>query len=172
MVYRTRTYIAADWEGDKNAVDALHHWNNSNYYGLSFTDAHDLMQSRDTSLNCSIKRSLKERMDCSKTFVLIVGDNTISVRSGSCAYCPSYRKTSWGGYCARSHSVDLRSYVEYECDKALEAKIKIVVLYNSWKVDKNKCPKALWNYGKHIPMWYWDNGQYYWDYQAIKNAIQ
>lgn len=27
MPYRTKTYIAADWENDKNAVDALSYWN-------------------------------------------------------------------------------------------------------------------------------------------------
>lgn len=78
MYYRTRTYIAADWDGDKNAVDVLYSWNDNKYLALSFTNAHDLMQARDSSLNCSIKNSLKERMDASKTFVLIVGSNTTS----------------------------------------------------------------------------------------------
>ena len=50
MYYRTRTYIAADWDHDKNAVDALHYWNDNSKYGLSFSDAHDLKQARDTSL--------------------------------------------------------------------------------------------------------------------------
>lgn len=26
MVYRTKTYIAADWDGDKNAVEQLYKW--------------------------------------------------------------------------------------------------------------------------------------------------
>lgn len=60
MVYRTRTYIAGDWDHDKDAVDQLHKWNDSNYWSLSFTDAHDLTQSNDGSLNCSIKASLKK----------------------------------------------------------------------------------------------------------------
>lgn len=76
MTYRTRTYIAAEWDGDSDAVQQLHKWNDSNHFSLSFTDAHDLQQSRDGSLNCSIKRSLAERLDASKTFVLIVGSNT------------------------------------------------------------------------------------------------
>lgn len=170
MYYRTRTYIAADWDGDQSAVEVLYSWNNNKYLSLSFTNAHDLMQARDTSLNCSIKKSLKERMDASKTFVLIVGDNTASVRSGSCAYCKSYN--SWGKYCARGYSVDYRSYIEYECDKAVEAGVKIVVLYNSWQVDRNKCPQVLRNRGNHVSMWHWQNDQWQWDYQAIKNAIQ
>lgn len=34
MVYRTRTYIAADWDGDRDAVEQLHKWNDSNYWGF------------------------------------------------------------------------------------------------------------------------------------------
>lgn len=29
-IYRTRTYIAGDWDNDKDAVDQLHKWNDSN----------------------------------------------------------------------------------------------------------------------------------------------
>ena len=57
-MYRTRTYIAADWDGDIDAVNALHNWNNGKKWSLSFTDAHDLTKSSDSSLNCSIKASL------------------------------------------------------------------------------------------------------------------
>ena len=64
---RTKTYIAADWTGDSDAVEQLHKWNNSNYWSLSFVDAHELTQARDGSLNCSIKASLATRLDVSKT---------------------------------------------------------------------------------------------------------
>lgn len=169
MVYRTKTYIAGDWDGDKDAVDQLHTWNNSNYWSLSFTDAHDLTQARDNSLNCSIKSSLATRLDASKTFVLIVGSNTKTVKSGSCQYCGSYN--SWTGSCARGSSVDLRSYVEYECEKASRDKLKIVVLYNAASVDKSKCPDAVKNTGTHVAMCLLKDGKYYWDYQAVKNAL-
>mgnify|MGYP001028864274 CR=1 FL=1 len=169
MVYRTRTYIAADWSGDKDAVEQLHKWNESNYWSLSFTDAHDLTQSNDSSLNCSIKTSLKSRMDASKTFVLIVGEKTNSVTAGSCQHCSSYN--SWTSSCARYHSVDYRSYIKYECDKAVEAGIKIVVLYNSTVVDKNKCPEAVRFKGTHVAMVYRENGTLYWNYNAVKNAL-
>ena len=95
MYYRTRTYIAGDWDHDKDAVDALHRWNDSSRYGLSFSDAHELKQARDTSLNCSIKRSLAERLDVSKTFILIVGEHTKELRAGGCQYCHSYN-SYWG----------------------------------------------------------------------------
>ena len=137
MVYRTKTYIAADWTGDKDAVDQLHKWNNSKYWGLSFTDAHDLTQARDGSLNCSIKASLRDRLNASKTFVLIVGKGTKTLRNGGYQYCGSYN--SHTSSCALVRSVDYRSYIEYECDKAIADGLKIVVLYKAATVNKSKC---------------------------------
>jgi hypothetical protein len=169
MAYRTKTYLAAEWDGDKDAIDQLHKWNNNNFWSLSFTDAHDLTQARDSSLNCSIKSSLATRLDSSKTFVLIVGSNTKSVRNGSCQYCASYN--SWTKSCARGMNVDYRSYIEYECEKAIRDGLKIVVLYNAASVDKNKCPDVIKNVGTHKAMCYYNDGNYYWDYQTVKDAI-
>jgi len=169
MAYRTKTYIAADWTGDKDAVDQLYKWNDSDHWSLSFTDAHDLTQARDGSLNCSIKTSLGTRLDVSKTFVLIVGENTKTVRNGGCQYCNSYN--SWTNSCAHGHSVDYRSYIEYECDKAVRDGLKIVVLYNAATTNKSKCPDAVKNIGTHVAMWYYKDGKHYWDYQSVKDAL-
>lgn len=170
MHYRTKTYIAADWTGDKTAIDQLYKWKNSEHWSLDFIDAHDLTQARDSSLNCSIKASLKKRLDVSKTFVLIVGNQTKVLRTGSCQYCKSYN--AYTCHCSHGYSVDYRSYIEYECAKAVEASIKIVVIYNSTTVDKSKCPDVLKSQGNHIPMMYYQNGAKYWNYTEIKNAIQ
>jgi hypothetical protein len=169
MVYRTKTYIAAEWDGDKDAVEQLHTWNDSNYWSLSFTDAHELTQARDGSLNCNIKKSLGTRLDASKTFVLIVGSNTKTVRSGSCQYCGSYKSLTMS--CERGYWVDYCSYIEYECNKAINDKLKIVVLYNAATVDKSKCPDAIKNVGTHVAMCSYKEGKYYWDYQTVKDAI-
>lgn len=169
MAYRTKTYIAADWTGDKDAIDQLYKWNDSNYWSLSFTNAHDLTQARDGSLNCSIKASLAKRFDVSKTFVLIVGTGTKTVRSGSCQYCGSYNSYTYG--CARGYNVDYKSYIEYECSKAVRDNLKIVVLYNAATVNKSKCPEVIKNVGIHVAMCYYKEGTYYWDYSAVKNAI-
>ena len=152
MGYRTKTYIAGDWTGDEAAINKLYEWNDSKKWSLSFTDAHDLTQARDSSLNCSIKRSLKTRMDVSKTFVLIVGDKTCTLTAGGCQLCSSYN--SWTYSCARGYTVDYRSFIKYECDKAVEAGIKIVVLYNSTFISKNKCPESIRDIGIHVPMKY------------------
>ncbi len=169
MAYRTKTYIAADWTGDKDAIDKLHEWNKRENLSLSFTDAHELTQARDGSLNCSIKSSLATRLDASKTFVLIVGSNTKSLRAGSCQYCGSLN--SHTNTCARTGQVDYRSYIEYECAKAVRDGIKIVVLYHAASVDKSKCPDAVKNIGTHKAMCYYNDGKYYWDYQTVKSAL-
>lgn len=168
-LYRTRTYIAADFDHDKDAVDQLRKWNDSKYWSLSFTDAHDLQTSSDYSLPCSIKSSLKYRMDGSKTFVLIVGDHTNNLTKGSCRFCGSYNSYTYA--CARGYSVDYRSYIKFECDKAVEAGIKIIVLYYSTVVDKSKCPAAVRDLGIHAKMLYRENGTLYWDYQSVKDAF-
>lgn len=168
--YRTRTYIAGDWDHDKDAVDQLHKWNDSKYWSLTFTDAHDLTSANDNSLNCSIKASLKKRLDISKTFVLIVGEHTNTVTAGSCRWCGSYNSYTY--HCAKNYSVDYRSYIKYECDKAVEAGIKTIVLYNATEVDRSKCPEAVRWRGTHTAMVYkGDDGKYYWDYQAVKEAF-
>lgn len=48
---------------------------------------------------------------------------------------------------ARGHSVDYRGFIKYECDKAVEAGIKIIVLYKAACVNKSKCPEAVKNIG-------------------------
>lgn len=169
MVYRTKTYIAGEWDGDQNAIEQLHSWNESKHLNLSFTDAHDLTQARDSSLNCSIKSSLAIRLNHSKTFVLIVGNNTKDARSGSCGYCDSYNSSSKA--CAKGHSVDHRSYIEYECEKAVNDDLNIVVLYNAAAVNQSKCPDSLKNIGEHVAMQYIKDGSRYWDYPAVKKAL-
>lgn len=174
---RTKTYIAADFDHDKDAVDQLYYWKNNQYLSFDFQDAHDITQARDTSLYCSIKSSLRIRLNESKTFVLIVGEHTNSLTKGSCQFCQSYN--SWSSYCARGHNVDFRSYIQFECDKAREDYFsnelkKIVVLYKSTSIEKSKCPQAVRYIGTHVPMIYypWTDHKYYWDYQAIKKALE
>lgn len=169
-LYRTRIYIAADFDENKDAVDKLLQWNDSDFWSLSFTNAHNLQSSYDSSKPCSIKKSLKMRMDGSKTFVLIVGDETDDVTKGGCQLCDSYN--AYTKSCARGYPVDYRSYIKYECDKAVEAGVKIVVLYKAASVQRWKCPESVRNRGVHLPMLYLKEGRYYWDYNAIKEAIE
>ncbi len=173
---RTKTYIAADWDGDKDAINELYKWNESDHWGLSFVNVHDFKQAKDTSFPCTIKNSLHERMNMSKVFILIVGQNTDTVTKGSCRYCSRYR--SYLQCCATDlgKATDNRSFIKYECEQALKAGIRIVVLYNSLRVDKSKCPEVLRDVGSHLAMRKLIRGTYddykIWDYQKIKNAIE
>lgn len=174
MHYRTRTYLAGDWEGDINLIQQIMDWNDNGYLSLDFTDAHKLKQARDGSLNCTIKGSLADRLNASKTFVLIVGEKTDSVTSGSCQHCTEYK--AFYQYCSRGHSQDLKSYIKYECEKAARDyrnnEMKIVVIYNYMSVHRDKCPEAVRNIGTHISGITRDaNGNLRFDYQSIKNAI-
>ena len=86
MSYRMKTYIAADWTGDFDAVDQICRWNSGARWSFHFSDAHKNKQCYDTSMPCTIKSNLSTRLGETKTFVLIVGDDTDSVRKGSCTY--------------------------------------------------------------------------------------
>lgn len=171
ILSRDYTYIAGDWDGDIDLIEKLYEWNNDKYFNLNFFDVHEVTQSRDDSLACSIKKSLKERMDISKTFVLIVGEKTNQITKGSCTFCGSY--DSYHTSCHRYHTVDFRSFVKYECDIAVEAGIKIVVLYNSMLVNKDLCPPSLRSRGNHIPAIIYNKnvGSYYWNCDEIVKAL-
>ena len=170
MAYRTKTYIAGDWTGDSNLIQQLYKWNESKYWSLHFVDAHDLTQSRDTSLYCTIKGSLAERLNASKTFVLIVGEQTNALTKGGCQLCGSYNR--WTRSCSRGRSIDYRSYIQYECEKAAKDGLRIVVVYNYTSVQKGKCPEAVRDRGTHITGYYrGTDGKYYWECEKIKNAI-
>ena len=170
MTYHTKTYIAGDWTGDQDLIQKLYQWNNSDYWTLHFVDAHDLTQARDSSLPCSIKQSLADRLDASKTFVLVVGSQTNALTKGSCRYCGSYN--SWNQNCARNHWVDFRSFIQYECEKAERNRLRIVVIYNSASIQKEKCPTVLRYKGTHVRGYYLGmDDQKHWNYTEIKNAI-
>lgn len=168
MVYRTRTYLAADWEHDSNIIEQLRCWNNSDHWSIHFTDAHDLTSARDSSLNCTIKESLRERLRASKRFVLIVSDYTNTRRAGSCVYCDSYNSRVCT--CRRGHRICFDSYLDYECRKAIEMDLEIIVLYVGARVNRNNCPEALKNIGLHIPVYTGTNRN--WNYIAIRDAFR
>lgn len=181
-MYRTKTYIAGDWTGDSDAVNRLYTWNEGDKWKFHFVDAHNQRQCYDTSMPCTIKASLSARMNISKTFVLIVGDNTATTRKGSCAYQTCANKTYdyWEGYKCKvvGKTYSTESFIDYECRLARAAyergEMKIVVLYNATTVDKSKCPESLRNIGDHVPMKtksLFTNKLIY-DYQRVRSAIE
>lgn len=163
MAYRTRTYIAADWTEDVDAIEKLNDWNNGKKWGLSFKDAHELSccQSDDTN-NCNIKKNCSQNLDHSKHFVLIVGENTKSTRAGYCMYCKSYSDCD---YVYKTN----KSFIEFECKYAVNNDLPIIVLYNSSKVDQDKCIDSVVEIAKaHVAMKDSDGD---WDYASVKKAF-
>lgn len=183
MAYRTKTYLAGDWTGDADAINQLYTWNEGDKWKLHFVDAHKQRQCYDTSMPCTIKYSLSTRMNSSKVFVLIVGNNTALTRKGSCAYkvCANRTYNYFAGeyQCSvigKTYSTE--SFIDYECRLAKKAyeqgMMKIVVLYNAATIDKSKCPEILKNIGTHVAMKsrsFYTN-QIIYDYQRVREAIE
>ena len=170
-LYRTRTYIAADFDHDKDAVDQLMKWNDSKHWKMDFSNAHELESCRDSSLYCTIKRSLKRRMSGSKRFVLIVGADTKKVTKGECRYCDSYDSNfprCIRRFPAGDHFIDNRSYIRFECDLAVKQNLQIIVLYKASQINRNLCPDSVKWIGTHLPLYC---GQGQWNYQEVKNAF-
>lgn len=79
---------------------------------------------------------------------------------------------SYHSSCHRGHSVDYRSFITYECEKAVNDGLKIVVIYNYASIDKSKCPEAVKHVGNHVKAYTLGmDGKYYWNYDGIKAAI-
>lgn len=167
---RTRTYIAGDWTDDQDLIRQLYMWNESSHWTLHFLDAHELTQARDSSLFCSVKKSLSERLRVSKNFILIVGNQTDSLAKGSCQYCENYQKQSHS--CAKKHLCDFRSYVKYECQLAVRSELRIIVIYNYDAVHRDKCPEIVRYRGIHINGRESGNStEKSWNYTGIRTAI-
>lgn len=183
VYYRTKTYVAGDWTGDSDAIQQLYKWKEGNKWCFHFVDVHDEYNCYDSSKPCTIKDSLAERMSRSKTFVLIVGDDTKTTRKGSCVYQACDNK-NFNYYSAQyeckvvGKSYSTTSFIDYECKIAYEAwrrdEMKIVVLYNAASINKSKCPEVLRNIGTHKEMksynGYW--GRYMYDYDKVRKAIE
>ena len=101
MEYRTKTYIAGDWTGDSDAIEKLYEWKKNSKLQLDFIDAHEDTQASDDDLFCSIKSSLRRRLNVSKTFILIVGKQAKLLTKGSCQFCKSY--SSYHKRCKRGY---------------------------------------------------------------------
>ena len=125
---------------------------------------------------CTVKDSLSTRMNASKIFILVVGNNTAMARKGSCFYkdCGNKKWSLDKGYVCNviGKTYSTESFIEYECRKAYDAyqngEMKIVVLYNSASIDKNKCPEIIRNIGTHQSMKSYNT----YDYQKVRNAIE
>jgi len=117
MAYRNKTYVAFDGDKDMWAYGYMKGWKQSDNSRFNFYDAHDLKQARDSSSEETIKRSLRERMNNSKIFILLVGESTKNL----------YRYVRW----------------EIELALSMELPIVVVNLDNKRSISYEYCPPIL-----------------------------
>lgn len=128
MAYRNKTYVAFDGDTDMRAYGLMKAWKQNDYTDFNFHDAHDIKQARDTSTEETIKRSLRERMNNSKVFVLLVGQSTRYL----------YRYVRWEIELALSMNLPIvvvnlnqqRSHDNYLCPPILRDALAIHISYS------------------------------------------
>lgn len=76
MAYRNKTYVCFDGDTDMHYYRLMCAWKQNDGVDLSFYNAHDLNSARDTSLEQSIKRQLRDRIANSKVLVVLIGAST------------------------------------------------------------------------------------------------
>lgn len=117
MGYRNKTYVAFDADNDIRYYNLMTAWKQNDNTSFDFYNAHDLINIWQQSSEETIKRNLRERLNNTKVFVLLVGD-----------------KTKY-----------LYKYVRWEIEQALKMELPIIVvnLNGSRFLDEEKCPALL-----------------------------
>lgn len=118
MSYKDRTYVIFDGDNDMWAYAYMKGWKKNDNIDFDFNDSHDLMPLTDKAENEQyIKQRLKERLEASKQFIVLVGKNT----------------------------KNLYKFVRWEIDMALSLGLPpiIVNLNNERKIDNDLCPPIL-----------------------------
>ena len=116
MAYKNKTYVAFDGDNDIHYYRLMKAWKQNDSTNFNFYDAHDLKNARDTSTEESIKKSLLERMNNSKVFILLIGE----------------------------HTKNLYKFVRWEIDEAIRLNLPIIcVNLNGSRVKDDLCPPIL-----------------------------
>ena len=117
MAYRNKTYVAFDADNDMNYYRLMQAWKQNDFSNFNFYDAHDLNNMRDWSNEDTIKRKLRERLQSTKVFVILVGSQT------------------------RFHY----KFVKWEIEQAIKLDLPIIVinLNGSRSIDNDNCPPIL-----------------------------
>ncbi len=150
MNTQIKIHTAADWEQDLSVVNQIEKWTQSQSGKYLISRDLDLLDDMEGEWFCFAKASLKQAIDESDIFLLVVGEETLSVMEGSCSLCENYR--SFSGNCAHGRVTDKRGFLEFQCATAKELNKKIIVLYSMNVVDKSKCPQVIRELGQHIAM--------------------
>lgn len=115
--YTNKTYVAFDADNDIRYYRLMQAWKKINGSSFNFFDAHELNNLMSFSSEETIKAKLRERLNNTKVFILLVGNSTKS----------------------------LYKFVRWEIEHALNKEIPIIVvnLNNLRYKDSNLCPSIL-----------------------------
>lgn len=119
MSYTNKTYVAFDADNDIRYYRLMQAWKTNENNSFNFYDAHDLNNLMSYSSEETIKTKLRERLQNTKVFILLVGSNT------------KY----------------LYKFVRWEIEQAIKREIPIIVVNLNGKrsKDSNLCPTILDN---------------------------
>jgi len=121
MGYRNKTYVAFDGDKDMWAYSFMKGWKALDNIDFNFHDAHSIQELTSRAESESyIKRILRERLDNSKEFIILLGEDTKR----------------------------LRKYVQWEIEIAMEMDLPIIVvnLNKKNRLDYENCPVPLRNH--------------------------
>lgn len=120
MAYRNKTYVCFDGDNDIRYYNLMKAWKQNDNTEFNFFDAHDLNTARDSSQERTIKLKLKERLNNTKLFVILLGE----------------------------HTKNLTKFVRWEIEQAIDMNLPIIVVNLSKirKQDSLRFPKILENY--------------------------
>lgn len=118
-MYRNKTYICFDAGSDIGYYRLMQAWKASDNTSFNFYNAHDLNVIRSWSTEETIKRNLRERLNNSKNFIVLIGEKT----------------------------KNLFKYVRWEIELACEMQLPIISvnLNKNLQFDKALCPPILHN---------------------------
>lgn len=123
MSYRNTVYLCFDGDNDIHYFYLMKAWKHNQrdfFKEFNFYDAHEINYARDTSTEESIKRQLLVRLNSSKLFVVLIGEQTKYL----------YR------------------FVRWEIEKAVQQNIPIIAINLNGKrqMDVNRCPTLIQNH--------------------------
>lgn len=117
MAYKKQIYIAFDADSDIRYYNLMKAWKQNDNTSFDFKNAHELNNINDSNSEQTIKRKLRERMESSKIFILLIGE----------------------------HTKHLYKYVRWEIELAKEKGLPIICinLNQSRVVDEERIPKII-----------------------------
>jgi hypothetical protein len=76
LAYRNKVYVCFDGDSDIHYYRLMKAWHQNDHSTFSFFDAHDINYARDSSQEFSIKAQLRVRLQNTKIFVVLIGQQT------------------------------------------------------------------------------------------------